>query len=430
MKKLSFFSILLCAGFTLAYGQTQTADEEQLVPYTDNSNVGFTFEGKIDYDHIITRIMPDIFEKKLSESGIAIDSEDVVLNRGARILGYLPNSYNCGYVIDKGQDKVYWLEAAINRTHIQYADFYEEIPKGGNFEEMDLDCFYPLAVQVAEHFLEEKSYLTQDEESRVSSTMKHELRGNENLNNYQFKIGKFNLDYKNESILPFCGMFEGKMAGSKYFVGTLNEEDQLSWSLESRLSTICAIHENATLHDAKFKERLHDGSLQAWKNIRNEIVYIKHTSAEKLLERNYMRTESVPNLNLEYATSFDVYFVDYRPESSGTLFYFDHTKHDTFAKVRVPQGGANYYMNYGPNEWNKGDVTNVVISVGEDEPEFTQKTFVRSPDAPYPRYFTDYIFKVPKDSTMMAIVLEIENYKLDEDHNPDEWKGRDLRKSN
>ena len=85
-------------------------------------------------------------------------------------------------------------------------------------------------------------------------------------------------------------------------------------------------------------------------------------------------------------------------------------------------------MHYGPNDWNEGDITDVVISVEDDEPQYKQQTFVRSPEAPYPQYFTDYIFKVPKGSTMMAIVLEIENYKIDEDNDPDEWKGRDLRK--
>ena len=105
------------------------------------------------------------------------------------------------------------------------------------------------------------------------------------------------------------------------------------------------------------------------------------------------------------------------------MFYFQPTEQETFAKIRVPQNGANYFMSYGPNEWNDGDITNVIVSVEEDDPKYKQQQFVESPDAPYPSYFTDYIFKVPKDSTMMAIVLEIENYKPDSDHSPDEWQG-------
>ena len=195
------------------------------------------------------------------------------------------------------------------------------------------------------------------------------------------------------------------------------------------MSSICAINENASLYDSKFKEKQNsDDSLQTWKNTRNELVALKSSSTEKLLERNYMKTESIPNLNLEYATSIKVDFIDYRPEESGTLLYFEPTEQDTFAKFRVPQNAANYYMQYGPNDWNAGDITNVVISVGEDDPKYKQQIFVKSPDAPYPQYYTDFIFKVPKGSTMMAIVLEIDNYKLDADSNPDEWKGRDLRK--
>ncbi len=425
---MKFFTIFLIfslfVGFAYAQSQEPTPTEEKLVPYTENSNVESTFEDRIDYDFIIARIMPDIFEQKFFDSGIIIDGEDVVLNRGSRILGYLSNSYNRGYVIDKEENKVYWLEAAINSTHIQHVNFYDEIPRDGNFEEMYLDCFYPLKIKVAEYFLKDKSYFTPNEEARVAASLKHELRGNENLNKFQFKIGKFNLEYKDENILPFCGMFEGKLAGSKFFVGTLNGLGQLAWSLENKISPICAISENATLYDTKFKENQNpDESLQTWKNIRNELVLLKQISVEKLLERNYLRTESIPNLNLEYATSFKIEFIDFRPDASGTLFYFDHLEQDTFAKIRVPQNGANYYMSYGPNEWNAGDITNVVISVEEDDPEFKQQQFVKSPDAPHPQYFTDYIFKVPKDSTMMAIVLEIENYKPDEDHDPNEWTG-------
>ncbi|MGY5149664.1 MAG: hypothetical protein ACW9W3_06345 [Candidatus Nitrosopumilus sp. bin_68KS] len=432
MRYIAICTILSLVIFTTAYGQSHenNTNETQLVPYTDNSNVGFTFENRIDYDFIIAKIMPDIFEKKFSESGITINSEDVVLNRGPRILGYLPNSYNCGYVIDS-KEKVYWLEAAINSTHIQYANFYEEIPQERTSEETYLDCFYPLEIKVAEYFLKDKSYFTDDEELLVASHLKHELRGNENLNHYKFKIGKFNLDSDKQNLLRFCGMFEGKMAGSKYFVGTLHETGQLGFSLDSKMSSICAIRENASLYDSKFKEKPNSAdSLQTWKNIRNEPVYLKSSSTEKILERNYMKTESIPNLNLEYATSIKVDFIDYRPEESGTLLYFEPTEQDTFAKFRVPQNGANYYMHYGPNDWNSGDITNVVISVGEDDPEFKKQSFVKSPNAPYPQYFTDYIFNVPKGSTMMAIVLDIENYKIDEDQDLDEWKGRDLRKSN
>ena len=426
MKLLLFLILIVVSVTTVAYAQFQDVipSEKDFVPYTENYNVRFDADGNIDFDLLIAEIMPEIFEKKLRSLGINVGRQDIVLERGPQIAMYQPRSYNCGYVIDNEKNNVYWLEAAINSTHIEYAKIYEIIPRDRYFEVNYTDCFSPLEIQVAEIYLQEKLYFTPDEEARAASTVKHYLRGNDNLNKLQFKIGKFNFDYKDEDILSFCGKFEGKMAGSNFFSGMIDGQGNLDFGLERSMSSLCAIDENAILYDIKFhNEPNTDNSLQTWKNIRSETVYLKPSSVEKLLERNYMYTENVHNMIFAYSTSFEVDFIDFRPDASGTLFYFDHLEQDTFAKIRVPQNGANYYMSYGPNEWNVGDITKVVISVEEDDPEYKQQPFVKSPDAPYPQYFTDYIFKVPKDSTMMAIVLEIENYKPDEDHDPDEWAG-------
>ena len=423
--------------FTLQHVSSQeevNPSGRDYVPYTENYNVSFTHDGNIDYDLLIAKIMPEIFEEKLREQGVDIAQQDIVLNRGPQVAMYQESSYNCGYVIDYTDNQVYWLEAAINSQEIEYVktftetptpDLPDDIPPGFAIEEFNLGwCFGPLKQQVAAIFLEEKSYLTEHEEDIVAAAIKRDLKGNPNLNHQEFTVGKFNFDYGDDDVLSFCGQFLKPMHGLGYFGGAMKNGILKDFSLESGMSPLCAMSNDAKIHSVKVNEKSDvPPELQVWKNIRMETVYLKPSSVEKLLERNYMHTENVHNMILEYATSFEVKFVDYRPDASGTLFYFDHTEQDTFAKIRVPQNGANYYMSYGPNEWNDGDITNVVISVEEDDPEFKQQQFARSPDAPYPQYFTDYIFKVPKGSTMMAIVLEIENYKPDGDHDPDEWTG-------
>lgn len=422
------FSVFAVGVFALVHAQSNDVLPSGMnyVPYTENYNVSFTHDGNIDYDLLIAKIMPEIFEKKLAEQGVDIAQQDIVLNRGPQISMYQESSYNCGYVIDYSDNQVYWLEAAINSKEIEYVKIFTDtptpnVPPGSEIEEFNLGwCFGPLKQQVAALFLEEKSYLTDVQESNVAAAIKHYLRGNPNLNHQEFTVGKFNFDY-GHNVLAFCGEFQKPMHGLGYFGGALKNGVLGDFSLESGMSPLCAIKDDAKIHSIKIN-KISDVpvGLQPWKNIRTEIVYLKPDSVEKLLERNYMHTENVHYMIFEYATSFEIDFIEFRPEISATLFYFDPVEQDTFAKIRVPQNGGYYYMNYGSNEWNNGDLTNVVISVEEDDPEYKQQSFVVAPDAPYPQYFTDYIFKVPKDSTMMAVVLEIENYEPD-DYDLDDW---------
>ena len=422
---IALLSVLVAGTLTFVSAQEFSPSGRDYVPYTENYNVSFNHDGNIDYDLLIAKIMPEIFEKMLREQGGDIAQQDIVLNRGPQIAMYQESSYNCGYVIDYSDNQVYWLEAAINSQEIEYARISTETPTPDvppEVEEFNLGwCFGPLKQEVAAIFLKEKSYLTEDEEAVAAAAIKHELRGNPNLNEQEFTVGKFNFDY-GEDVLSFCGKFEKPKYGSKYFLGSLKNSVLGNFSLEGGMSPLCAIREDAKIHEIRInvKSDVPPG-LQVWKNLRMETVFLKPISAEKLLERNYMHMENVHNMILQYATSFEVEFIEFRPDASGTLFHFQPTEQDSFAKIRVPQNGANYFMSYGPNEWNDGDITNVIVSV-EDDPKYKQQPFVKSPDAPYPQYYTDYIFKVPKDSTVMAIVLEIENYKPDSDHSPDEWE--------
>jgi len=434
MKYFVIFLVLI--GFAIiSFGNTSFGQQEDLVPsektlvpYTENYNVRFTPDGKIDYDLLIAKIMPEIFEEKLLVMGVDVARKDIVLNRGPQLSIYQPSSYNCGYVVDYTDRQVYWLEAAINSTHIQYAKIFTETPtpngSSGIVKEWNLGwCFGPLKEKIAAIFLEDQSYLTQEEESIIAAAIKHELRGNPSLGNQEFKVGKFNLDY-GEDVLAFCGEFQNLFGhGLNFFGGAMQNSILDDFHLESSLSQLCAMNKDAKIFSVSFSNGEPEPGLERWKNNRMETVYLKSNSVEKLLERNYMIVKPAHNMIMEYFTSLNVDFISYHPNDSNTIFELEPSQNDTFVKIRVPQNGGNYYMSYGPNEWNKGDLTSVAILVDGIEVPYKGQIYVQAPDAPYPQYFTDYIFKFPAKSSMFNVILFIENYVPDSDHSDNEWEG-------
>ncbi|AFS82993.1 hypothetical protein [Candidatus Nitrosopumilus sediminis] len=433
MKYFVIFLILICfaiTSFGSTFGQQEdlVPSEKTLVPYTENYNVRFTSDGKIDYDLLIAKIMPEIFEEKLLAMGVDVARKDIVLSRGPQLSIYQPSSYNCGYVVDYTDRQVYWLEAAINSTHIQYAKIFTETPAPngppGIIEEWNLGwCFGPLKEKVSAIFLEDKSYLTQEEESIIAAAIKHELRGNPSLGNQEFKVGKFNFDY-GEDVLAFCGEFQNPFGhGLNFFGGAMQNSILDDFHLESSMSPLCAINKDAKIFSVSFSSGEPEPGLERWKNNRMETVYLKPHSVEKLLERNYMMVKPAHNMIMEYSTSLNVDFISYHPNDSNTIFELEPSQNDTFVKIRIPQNGGNYYMSYGPNEWNKGDLTSVAILVDGIEVPYKEQLYVQAPDAPYPQYFTDYIFKFPAKSSMFNVILFIENYVPDSDHSDDEWDG-------
>ena len=217
-------SVLVAGTLTLVSAQEFSPSGRDYVPYTENYNVSFNHDGNIDYDLLIAKIMPEIFEEMLRDQGVDIEQQDIVLNRGPQISMYQESSYNCGYVIDYSDNQVYWLETAINSQEIEYTRIFTETPTPDvppGVEEFNLGwCFGPLKQEVAALFLRDKSYLTDSEESVAAAAIKHELRGNPNLNEQNFTVGKFNFDY-GENVLSFCGKFEKPKYGLAYFVGSL-----------------------------------------------------------------------------------------------------------------------------------------------------------------------------------------------------------------
>ena len=425
MKHLLIF--LIFVGFVgLAYGQSDVSSPSggDYVPYAENHNVSFTDDGDINYDLLIAKIMPDHFEKILRDFGADVDSQDIVLNRGFHIAMYQPRSYNCGYVIDQNNKQVYWLEAAINSTHIEYAKSYAEIPRDDDHMSRYNDCFSPLEIKVAEIFLEEKSYFTPDEELRAAALVKHHLRGNENLNEYQFTIGKFNFDYKDKHVLSFCGEFDGRITGSKYFSGIFDRHGNLSFGLNQSMSSLCAIGDDATLYDIKFKENPNrDESLQTWKNSRMETVHVKFASVERLMERNYFYVNSINHSILYYASHLALEHVDYQPQNSSTVLKFLPSDKDSYMKIRLRDTGVSYYQSYGLEDWNVGKLLGLSVLVDGKKFSYSQFPYVKSPDAPYPQHYTDSIFKIPANSTSIEVKLDVENYDFDEENS--DWTWRD-----
>ncbi len=430
-KQITLLAVILSVGIlgtAFALSEELVPSHKDYVPYTENYNVPFDYEGRIDYDILIKKIMPEIFQDKLQKLGVDIAQRDIVLNRGPQIAMYQESSYNCGYVIDYSDNQVYWLEAAINSTDIQYTKISTETPKPDVSSEIEIEeynlgwCFGPLKEQVALIFLEDKSYLTEKEESIVAAVIKHELKGNPNLFNQEFTVGKFNFDY-GVNTLSFCGEFQKVKAGLKYFGGTLKNNVLGDFHLDDSLPPLCAMRDDAKIHSIKTNQKSDvPEDLQTWKNIRMETVFLKDSSVERLLERNYMYPESMHYNMFEYSTSSEISTITFIPEESVTRWSFDMpTNKETFAKIRVPQNGGNYYMSYGPNDWNEGDITDVSILVDGGEVEYKTQPYIRAPEAPYPQLHTDHIFKIPKDSSTMSIVLFIENY-VPEEVDDDEYQ--------
>lgn len=387
------------------------------VPYTENYNVSFNHDGDIDYDLLIAKIMPEIFEKMLRDQGVNIEQQNIVLNRGPQISMYQELSYNCGYVVDYSDNQVYWLEAAINSKEIEYTKISAETPTPDvppGVEEFNLGwCFGPLKQEVATIFLQGKSYLTENEEAVASSAIKHELRGNHNLNEQEFTIGQFNFDY-GEDVLSFCGKFEKEKRGSKYFIGSLKNGILGSFGLEGSMSPLCAIRDDAEIHAIKINTKSNAPiGLQAWSNIRMETVYLTPNSVEKLLERNYLLVEDIRYNMLGYASHIELDYVDFQPENSITVLKFEPNDDDRYMKIRIPKQAGNYYSAYGPSEWSAGLWTGTSILIDGKSTDYTQFEHVRAPDAPYPQYSQDFIFKVPSHSSDVEIKLEIDNYLVD-----------------
>lgn len=217
-----------------------------LLPYTENYNVPFDYEGRIDYDLLIKKLLPPLFQDKLKEIGIDVETPQMVLLRGPQIAMYEESSYQCGYVIDDDK-KVYWLEGRIDKSKIYDVEVFTENPMP--CEPNHSSCWCTAQTLAEEELLDfEKTNLTPNEEQIVVNYIYDYLKDNTNLNFYNYQVGKYHLDYGDENVISFCGVF-GKDTPRDYFGGSVNKvTNEHDFHMERSLSPLCIISEDAKWH--------------------------------------------------------------------------------------------------------------------------------------------------------------------------------------
>ena len=213
-----------------------------ILPYIENHRVPFDYEGRIDYDVLIKKLLPPIFQNKLMDMGVYVETSHMVLLRGFQSI-YEESSYQCGYVIDD-DSQAYWLEGRINKSKIHDVQVFTEnpMPCKPNIG----SCWCEAQTLAEEQLLSfEKTHLSPTEEQAVVNYIHGHLKDNPNLNSYKYKVGKYHIDYGDENIVPFCGMFEERNV-FQFFKGSVNmATDEDDFGLEDMPSPLCIIADDA-----------------------------------------------------------------------------------------------------------------------------------------------------------------------------------------
>jgi len=214
-----------------------------LLPYTQNHNVPFDYEGRIDYDSLIKKLLPSIFQEKLKDMEINVEIPHMVLMRGMQIAMYQESSYQCGYVIDNDRD-VYWLEGRIDKSKIYDVEVFTENPMPYKLNHGS--CWCSAQTLAEEQLLDfEKTPLTPIEETIVVNYIHDYLKDNTNLNFYKYQVGKYYMDYGDNNIISYCGVF-GEKSGNEFFSGTINKvTHDNDFGMDDSLSPLCIISEDA-----------------------------------------------------------------------------------------------------------------------------------------------------------------------------------------
>ncbi|MCH7559822.1 MAG: hypothetical protein IIC67_00375 [Thaumarchaeota archaeon] len=214
-----------------------------LLPYTENYNVPFDYEGRIDYDLLIKKLLPPLWHDQLQSMGVDVEIPHMVLLRGYQIAMYTENSYQCGYVIDDDKE-VYWLEGRLDKSKIYDVEVFTEnpMPCTPNMG----SCWCTAQTLAEEQLLDfEKIPLTTIEETIVVDFVHDYLKDNTNLNFYKYQVGKYNMDYGDNDVIPFCGIF-GEKSPRDYFGGSVNKvTNDHDFHMDRSLSPLCIIEEDA-----------------------------------------------------------------------------------------------------------------------------------------------------------------------------------------
>jgi len=213
-----------------------------LLPYTENYNVPFDYEGRIDYDLLVKKLLPPLFQEKLKNMGVDVEIPHMVLLRGFQIAMYQESSYQCGYVIDDKQ--VYWLEGRLDKSKIYDVEVFTENPMPCKPNQGS--CWCTAQTLAAEQLLDfEKTSLTPIEETIVVNYIHDYLKDNTNLNFYKYQVGKYHMDYGDDDVISFCGMF-GEKNHNEFFSGSVNKvTNENDFGMDRRLSPLCIIPEDA-----------------------------------------------------------------------------------------------------------------------------------------------------------------------------------------
>ena len=214
-----------------------------LLPYTENYNVPFDYEGRIDYDLLIKKLLPPLWNDKLQSMGVDVRIPHMVLLRGYQIAMYQESSYQCGYVIDDDK-QVYWLEGRIDKSKIYDVEVFTENPMP--CKPNHGSCWCNAQTLSEEQLLDfEKTPLTPIEETIVVNYIQDYLKDNTNLNFYKYQVGKYHMDHGDNDVLSYCGVFDEKNR-NEFFRGTVNKvTNDNDFGLESELSPLCIISEDA-----------------------------------------------------------------------------------------------------------------------------------------------------------------------------------------
>lgn len=178
--------------------------------------------------------------------GIDVKTPQMVLLRGPQLAIYQESSYQCGYVIDDDK-QIHWLEGKIDKSKIYDVQVFEEnlIPCEPNHS----SCWCTAQTLAAEQLLDfEKTTLEHAEEDLVVDYIYDYLKDNTNLNFYKYKAGKYHMDYEDENVISFCGIF-GQDSPRDYFSGYVNRvTGEKDFGMDRMLSPLCVISQNAKWH--------------------------------------------------------------------------------------------------------------------------------------------------------------------------------------
>jgi len=213
-----------------------------LLPYTENYNVPFDYEGRIDYDSLIKKLLPPLWHDQLQSIGVDVEIPHMVLLRGFQNAIYEENSYQCGYVIDDDK-QVYWLEGRLDKSKIYDVEVFTEnpMPCTPNMN----SCWCTAQTLAEEQLLNfEKTPLTPIEETIVVNFVHDYLKDNTNLNFYKYQVGKYHMDYGDDDVISFCGVF-GEKSRNEFFSGTINKiTNDNGFRMDGELSPLCVIPED------------------------------------------------------------------------------------------------------------------------------------------------------------------------------------------